>query len=382
MTTTSPRCAGCETFVKRLFDPAPLHDERITMHRNFAELSKCATELCDLCKLMRRQFYYHSADYVSYNHTDQRLQDDLNSVCVFVSTPKRANSEELCDVTKRSWQFYHGNLPGPSSRSHNISVKDRTPVPHVLGNDISLENLLTLSRQWLTSCVVDHKKCGSRTSGGSSYLPRRLLDVGLPGQPSIQLVLSEDLPKSQKSDYITLSYCWGLAKYAACTTKANLIERLRAIPTSSLPKTLADAVEIVRALRVKYLWIDALCIIQATEGEESDDWEEEFPSMGKTYQHSLCTIAASGAEHSGVGRFYRREAGSWPVQNYFLADERRELGKDNPVIIEAKLPNWNISVENSALAKRGWLLQERILAPRAFFWTEDGLFWNCSERNA
>jgi len=96
--------------------------------------------------------------------------------------------------------------------------------------------------------------------------------------------------------------------------------------------------------------------------------------MGKIYQHSLCTIAASGAEHSGVGCYYRREAARWPVENYFLTDVNRGPGNDNPVILEAILPNWNIAVENSALAKRGWVLQERMLASRTLFWTEDGLF--------
>jgi hypothetical protein len=382
MTTTRPLCTGCKLFVGRLFDPAPLEGEHITLHRSFAELSKCATDLCNLCKFIRREFYYDSPDYEAYFFTDQRLQDDSKSVHVNVFPYHREKPEDFCDVTKRLWQFFQGNSPGPSSfRSHNDYVKDRSAVLHVLGNDISLDKLLMLARKWLTSCIAEHKKCGSRTGGDSFFLPTRLLDVGSPGQPFIQLVLSEDLPKSRKNDYITLSYCWGSAKYATCTTKDNFGERLRAIPVSSLPQTLADAVEIVRALRVKYLWIDALCIVQAEDGE-NEDWEREFPNMGKIYQHSLCTIAASGAEHSGVGCFYRRESATWPVQNYFLTDNNRELGKDNPVILEATLPNWNITVENSALAKRGWVLQERMLASRTLFWTEDGLFWDCSELNA
>ncbi|EON62403.1 hypothetical protein W97_01625 [Coniosporium apollinis CBS 100218] len=148
-----------------------------------------------------------------------------------------------------------------------------------------------------------------------------------------------------------------------------------------MPKTLQEAIKITRALRVRYLWIDALCIMQVKEGE-NEDWHREFPNMGKIFRHSLFTIAASGAESSSVGCFYRREASRWPVQNYFLVDENRPPGPDNPVILEATLPNWNIAVEHSALAKRGWVLQERMLASRTLFWTEDGLFWDCSKLNA
>lgn len=121
--------------------------------------------------------------------------------------------------------------------------------------------------------------------------------------------------------------------------------------------------------------------MQVKEGE-NEDWHREFPNIGKIFRHSLFTVAASGAESSSVGCFYRREASRWPVQDYFLVDENRPPGPDNPVILEATLPNWNVAVEHSALAKRGWVLQERMLASRTLFWTEDGLFWDCSELNA
>ena len=200
MTTTRPLCTGCKNFARRLFDPAPLEGEHITLHRNFAELSKCATDLCDLCKFIRREFYYYSPEHEVYFFTDQMLQDDSKSVHVNLG---RENPEDLCDITKRHWQFYHGKNPGPSSSlSHNNWVKDRSAVPHVVSNDITLEKLLMLSRQWLTSCIAEHKKCGSRTGGDSPFLPTRLLDVGSLGQPFIQLVLSEDLPKSRKNDYV------------------------------------------------------------------------------------------------------------------------------------------------------------------------------------
>jgi len=164
------------------------------------------------------------------------LQDDSKSVHVNLFPSDGGNPEGLCDVTKRLWQFFHGKHPGPSSyRSHNNWVKGSLTVPHILGNDISLEKLFMLSRQWLTSCIAEHKKCGALTGDDSPFLPTRLLDLGSAGQPFIRLVLSEDLPKSRKNDYITLSYCWGLANYAARTTKDNLGDRLKSIPTSSLP---------------------------------------------------------------------------------------------------------------------------------------------------
>jgi hypothetical protein len=208
-----------------------------------------------------------------------------------------------------------------------------------------------------------------------AFLPTRLLDVGHLGDHSIRLILSKDLPKTKKNEYVTLSYCWGGSNGAACTTAENLVERMSAIPTPLLPKTLQDAIEITRAFGVRYLWIDALCIIQVKEGE-NEDWQRELSSMNKIYRHSLFTIAASSAKDSSVGLFHRREAARWPVHDYLLADDNRQI------MLNATLPSWNTTVEISALAKRGWVLQERMLASRTLFWTEDGLFWDCREMSA
>jgi len=56
------------------------------------------------------------------------------------------------------------------------------------------------------------------------------------------LILTESLPKSTSYEYVTLSYCWGVANNAARTTEDNLAERLDAILLRTLPKTLQDAI--------------------------------------------------------------------------------------------------------------------------------------------
>lgn len=89
---------------------------------------------------------------------------------------------------------------------------------------------------------------------------------------------------------------WGPGKHSSSTTAKNYQTRLDKIVVSSLPKTFVDAIEISRALKIPYLWIDALCIIQPEDGD-MEDWQREFPLMGKIYQNSVLTIAASGAKH-------------------------------------------------------------------------------------
>ncbi|KAH8586049.1 heterokaryon incompatibility, partial [Bisporella sp. PMI_857] len=91
-----------------------------------------------------------------------------------------------------------------------------------------------------------------------------------------------------KGDYITLSYCWGGPKNI-CLRKDNLEELESGIEIHFLPQTFQDAIEVTRKLDIRFLWIDALCILQ----DDSDDKLKEIWNMGEIYRDSFVTIAAS-----------------------------------------------------------------------------------------
>ena len=61
--------------------------------------------------------------------------------------------------------------------------------------------------------------------------------------------------------YVVLSYVWGPAQ--TYTLKTSSHEELRrGLDPARLPKTLRDAMEVTARLGFRYIWIDALCIIQ------------------------------------------------------------------------------------------------------------------------
>ncbi|KAJ4420320.1 hypothetical protein N0V82_004419 [Gnomoniopsis sp. IMI 355080] len=133
-----------------------------------------------------------------------------------------------------------------------------------------------------------------------SSLPTRLLDVGLasPGeaQHEPRLVITSDYPPLQDDTkdrrYMALSYCWGppdKAKYQLMTEIPTLDARLREIPFTTLPRLLQDSVRLCRALGVRYIWIDSLCIIQ----DDKADWEREAEQMGNFYANAYFTICAA-----------------------------------------------------------------------------------------
>jgi hypothetical protein len=75
------------------------------------------------------------------------------------------------------------------------------------------------------------------------------------------------------------------------------------ISYKQLPKTIRDAIDVTRALRIRYLWVDSLCIIQ----KDDKHFEEEAPKMGSLYHHATVTIAADRGFDMDSGLFNNQD---------------------------------------------------------------------------
>lgn len=134
-------------------------------------------------------------------------------------------------------------------------------------------------------------------------MPKRLIDLlpdnnqDLHGEPRAELVfagnVSERVPK-----YTALSYCWGGERNFK-TTRATVEAFHEDIPTSELPRTFKEAFEVTRQLGIKYIWIDALCIVQ----DDKLEWSKEVAHMHDVYASSFLTIQASEARAPSEGCF-------------------------------------------------------------------------------
>jgi hypothetical protein len=63
------------------------------------------------------------------------------------------------------------------------------------------------------------------------------------------------------------------------------------IPIESLSKVAQDAITVCRALSVRYLWIDAICVMQGPDG----DFHQETARMEDVYANALFTINAAAS---------------------------------------------------------------------------------------
>ncbi|OCK80858.1 HET-domain-containing protein [Lepidopterella palustris CBS 459.81] len=99
-----------------------------------------------------------------------------------------------------------------------------------------------------------------------------------------------------KGRYIAISHSWGRVVKPFTTTK-NIESLKKRIDFASLPKTFQDSIFIARKLRVQYVWIDSVCIIQ----DDGEDWTREAKTMGLVYQKAYLAISASESpgDHAG-----------------------------------------------------------------------------------
>jgi serine/threonine protein kinase len=251
---------------------------------------------------------------------------------------------------------------------HNVPKKREKPDEEkylVLSDSTGSLALIEAATSWLEECRTSHESCRISMT---DFIPSRLLDVGT-YTDSIHL-LSTSLGFS--SPYVTLSHCWGDGGEILKTTKQTLKRMSSGIEISSLPATFADAVRVTQALGFKYLWIDALCIIQ----DCLEDWMTECSLMGKIYSHSSLTISAvsrrqyplnikPGVQHYQPV-FDKSGALCYSCSNGHTGFE--SLSKDTATTM----------LLNSSWFQRAWILQERILSPRILHFSSTSIAWECS----
>jgi hypothetical protein len=205
-------------------------------------------------------------------------------------------------------------------------------------------------------------------------LPNRLIDLlpeknqDIHGEPLAKLVFSKNISETFPR-YTALSYCWGGERNFQ-TTRATVEAFHQNLPTLELPRTFREALETTRQLGIKYVWIDALCIIQ----DDKLDWAKEVARMHDVYASSFLTIQASEARSPSEGCFI-------PT----CPDSAETSGKERTLFTTREYSNGLEAIvhivphvtRTSALNTRGWTLQESVLSHRIVQLTNYELHWRC-----
>jgi hypothetical protein len=154
------------------------------------------------------------------------------------------------------------------------------------------------------------------------------------------------------------------------TTNIHARSQVEGLPL--LPKTLSDAVAITRSLGIRYLWIDALCILQ----DSIDDWSKESVKMGSVYGHAYFTIAAASSSDTAMG-FRGTNSQLSSLKDKILLDFAADVDDPFRRICFSPVPTYWFELAQEPLLKRGWTLQERHLSRRVIYYTATHLLWEC-----
>ncbi|KAJ3508734.1 hypothetical protein NLJ89_g5591 [Agrocybe chaxingu] len=174
----------------------------------------------------------------------------------------------------------------------------------------------------------------------------------------------------QEKEYVALSYTWG-GDQKIKLIRANFEQWKKpgGMPEySKFPKTIADAMALVREMGEPYLWIDALCIIQDDEGPERD---AQLKQMNKIYEFAKFTLIAATGPNADVGLPGVNQDSSRSHQMVEII-EGLELTVPFPPLLNAiNVTQWRT---------RGWTYQEQLLSPRSLVFMPYQVYFQCDEQ--
>ncbi|OJA13928.1 hypothetical protein AZE42_01330, partial [Rhizopogon vesiculosus] len=220
---------------------------------------------------------------------------------------------------------------------------------------------ISMLKKWIRTCENKHReKCKTVWWRGDDVLPStvRVVDVArmaiVPAPPTCR--------------YVALSYVWGGPGDGYWTTQANLAQR--SIPggldASVMPGTISDTIQLVRQLGERYLWIDALCIVQ----DDPDDKEVQICAMELIYGSSAFTIIAVGCTSA---------RDPLPGIRPGTRDPKQQIAKIQGLHLAIPLPVPNETIASSVWNERGWTFQEVMLSQRRIFFTAYQVYFECTK---
>jgi hypothetical protein len=168
--------------------------------------------------------------------------------------------------------------------------------------------------------------------------------------------------------FVALSYLWGGTGEEYWTKRANLKKRRAqgGLDVSVLPGTILDTIQLVRQLGERYLWIDALCIVQ----DDPKDKTVQIGVMDLIYGSSAFTIFAAGgtSAHDPL-----------PGIRIGTRDPKQQIAKIQGLHLAVPLILPREAIASSVWDTRGWTYQELVLSRRRIFLTPHHVHFECVE---
>ncbi|KAH9885322.1 heterokaryon incompatibility protein-domain-containing protein [Xylariomycetidae sp. FL2044] len=357
----NPACCRCHDLLKKM--SGFLVDDFQLLHRKAVELTDGVRHGCWLCVRIL------GAASRSCGMETSSLFNALSSLSAL------AEFESQSDTCFESFTIlfsYTLSIPGLGARCRGLfgidyhellPHHDSTFIPYMVAGHTSSRKTWDYIKSRLQNCQDHRSLC--RQSSSCRRMPSRLIEEQTEGANHRFRVVST-IDENVQEPYITLSHRWGDSVLLKLT-KGNMVEFGRRLPSEKMPQTFIDAAIAAQELGIRYLWIDSLCILQ----DSPDDWAKQSSIMDQVYQNGYCNLAATDAGKETQGLFYKRFPAQVMPHLVVFAGKKYIYYQEDDHPFKA--------LDSAPLNRRGWVLQERLLARRNLSFTRDLVIYECAE---
>ncbi|KAK1827455.1 heterokaryon incompatibility protein-domain-containing protein [Podospora conica] len=376
-----PLCQHCT-----LVTIAPLVDHDMLFHPNLANITSGAEQGCEFCSLCWHALQKDNRGSVGRGQLDNLLRGESAWEEGKPWTPS---------MWLRGWHFSHRGRSGAKieiscgmSSYSALRGPDINPSPSVKA-DLEIYELpgqpsnyklagrrstvhqnpelyIQLIQAWLHNCCTQHTACRP-ASGNEPEMPTRVIDVGEgKDKPTFVRLVST---KGMREKYMALSYCWGSDTAGILTLNPSTYTTFtQGVKMSELARTHRETIFLAHAIGIRYIWIDALCIIQG----DIADWERESKMMARVYGNAVLTVIAGRSAGTKDGFIANDLAGHGPPPC--------QLPVNGPGPVSSSTLTVGLCRNETVgpVTGRGWCFQEGKLSRRAVVFGEQQLIFRCA----
>ena len=142
----------------------------------------------------------------------------------------------------------------------------------------------------------------------------------------------------------------------------------------SLDATVCDAICVAKDLGIKYIWVDALCIIQ----DDPNDQKLQIAKMRNIYENSMVTLVTTHTSSVEQGFLSSRNVKYVPVMfgghHFSNIDPYRHLPNEF-YLSESEITEQKVL--RGPWSTRAWTMQEGLLPNRLLFYSSTEIMWKC-----
>ena len=352
----SAGCAVCHNLMPETLQHLKPGQRATIFVDEYELLQSAQSTVCDECKLLFNAIGVERDKWASDKDHSSYIEIKLA-----VGEPVRI-SWSMKGIYRLIFRSAFGMTQEEEEARGLSTVIGRYPL---VSEDSGSKTSLSLLKCWYEECKSSHNLC---QLDSLSALPTRVIDVasGVPNDADVTLIETN----GARGPYMALSYCWGdpMLHPALKTFRSNLSTFKDRVPYGTLPLTLQHCVTLARQLNLRYVWIDALCIIQ----DDNNDWMVEASRMCDVYSKAAITVVACRSDGSSGGIFGPQKYSTHTQTPYkqTLINFSEDHGRNHD-------PNPLLN-DDDPIYDRAWAVQETILSGRAIFFSSKELRWECN----